>query len=205
MEDPRHQLGTGDPAVRFLPSGPLNHTIFASDIAGSADRRRTDDDHRLMREHLYRILQGAFAAAGIPWSACIHQDHGDGVRTAAPPNIPSVCLVDPLLAHLAGRLRKHNLWAEPATQIRLRVAINIGPVARDANGLTGQALIQVRQTSGPINPEAYRRIRARVKESRITGWVYLAGPVPAIVHSGRSAQTRSSRRSRTGRSGRPST
>src|SRR5439155_17862857 len=183
MEDPRRQLGTGDPAVRFLPSGPLNHTIFASDIAGSADRRRTDDDHRLMREHLYRILQGAFAAAGIPWSACIHQDHGDGVRTS----------------------RKHNLWAEPATQIRLRVAINIGPVARDANGLTGQALIQVRQTSGPINPEAYRRIRARVKESRITGWVYLAGPVPAIVHSGRSAQTRSSRRSRTGRSGRPST
>jgi len=147
MEDPRHQLGTGDPAVRFLPSGPLNHTIFASDIAGSADRRRTDDDHRLMREHLYRILQGAFAAAGIPWSACIHQDHGDGVRTS----------------------RKHNLWAEPATQIRLRVAINIGPVVRDANGLTGQALIQVRQTSGPINPEAYRRIRARVKESRITG------------------------------------
>ena len=38
MEDPRHQLGTGDPAVRFLPSGPLNHTIFASDIAGSALR-----------------------------------------------------------------------------------------------------------------------------------------------------------------------
>jgi len=35
MEDPRHQLGTGDPAVRFLPSGPLNRRV----AGGSLTRR----------------------------------------------------------------------------------------------------------------------------------------------------------------------
>ncbi len=192
------------PAWQF----PLNHTIFATDVAGFGDLRRTDTDRGIVRATLYRILHESFAAAGLPWSACIHEDRGDGTLTVAPPNIPSGCLVEPLLAHLAALLREHNHRADAGTRIQLRVAIHVGPVAPDANGLNGQALIHtarmldarpvkrmlhstgadlavitsghvydtvVRQTPGAIDPAAYRPVRARVKESTIAGWMYLAG------------------------------
>src|SRR2546423_1602807 len=73
----------------LFPAGPLNHTIFATDVAGFGDPMRTDVDRHVVRAQLYRILHESFAAAGVPWSACIHEDRGDGTLTAAPPNIPT--------------------------------------------------------------------------------------------------------------------
>jgi hypothetical protein len=33
----------------------------------------------------------------------------------------------------------------------------------------------IRHTTGLVEPQAYRQIRTRVKESMITSWMYLAG------------------------------
>ena len=35
----------------------------------------------------------------------------------------------------------------------------------------------IRHATGLVEPDAYQKIRTRVKESTITGWMYLAGGV----------------------------
>src|SRR5260370_21574080 len=58
-----------------------------------------------------------------------------------PPPISTLRVVDPLAAELADRLRQYNRRASAVVRIQLRVALHIGPVGRDAEGLTGQAVI----------------------------------------------------------------
>ena len=58
-----------------------------------------------------------------------------------PPTISTHRLVDPLMAELAGRLRQYNRRASEVVRIQLRVALHVGPVGRDSEGLTGQAVI----------------------------------------------------------------
>ena len=199
------RTGTG---VHALPQLPLNYSIFATDVAGFGARYRNDDDRRLIREALYRILREVFDASGVPWAACVHEDRGDGTLSLIPPEIPTVAVVDPLLVLLGARLKRYNRQAGDSVRIQLRAALHVGPVAPDAQGLHGAALIQaarmldarvlkgrlaatradlgfvasahvydtvIRHTSGLVDPEAYHRIRTRVKESTIVGWMYLAG------------------------------
>ena len=45
------------------------------------------------------------------------------------------------MAELADRLRQYNRRASEVVRIQLRVALHVGPVGRDAEGLTGQAVI----------------------------------------------------------------
>jgi hypothetical protein len=118
----------------------LNYSIFCTDIAGFGDLRRNDDDRRVVREVLYRILQEAFEAANIPWAACRHEDRGDGTLTLVPPTVPTMPLVDPLVALLAAKIKMHNRQAGDPVRIELRAALHMGPVFHDANGICGHAL-----------------------------------------------------------------
>ena len=45
------------------------------------------------------------------------------------------------MAELAARLRQYNRRASEVVRIQLRVALHVGPVGRDSEGLTGQAVI----------------------------------------------------------------
>ena len=65
----------------------------------------------------------------------------DGAVIVVPPTISTYRLVDPLMAKLADRLRQYNRRASEVVRIQLRVALHVGPVGRDAEGLTGQAVI----------------------------------------------------------------
>ena len=58
-----------------------------------------------------------------------------------PPTISTHRVVDPLMPELADRLRQYNRRASEVVRIQLRVALHVGPVGRDAEGLTGQAVI----------------------------------------------------------------
>jgi len=91
----------------------------------------------------------------VPWEACFHEDRGDGILTIVPPTMSTVSLVDPLLALLAAKLRRHNHRAGNPIRIQLRAALNVGPVVHDHRGLNGQALIHTaRMLDAPILKES---------------------------------------------------
>ena len=59
----------------------------------------------------------------------------------APPTISAHRVVDPLMPELADRLRQYNRRASEVVRIQLRVALHVGPVGKDAEGLTGPTVI----------------------------------------------------------------
>jgi CRP-like cAMP-binding protein/tetratricopeptide (TPR) repeat protein len=120
---------------------PLNCSIVFTDVAGFSDPVRNDSDRDVVRAAMYEILRSGFDAARVPWAACYREDRGDGAVIVVPPTISTHRLVDPLLAELADRLRQYNRRASEVVRIQLRVALHVGPVGRDAEGLTGQAVI----------------------------------------------------------------
>ena len=125
-----------------------------------------------------------------------------------PPTVSTLWLVDPLLALLAAKLKRYNRQAGDPVRIQLRVALHVGPIFRDAQGLCGQSLIRaarmldapalrqslastgadlafiasdhvydsvIQHAAGLVDPTTFRRVRVQVKESKITGWIHLAG------------------------------
>jgi CRP-like cAMP-binding protein/tetratricopeptide (TPR) repeat protein len=120
---------------------PLNCSIVFTDVAGFSDPVRNDGDRDVVRTAMYEILRSGFDAAGVPWASCYREDRGDGAVIVVPPTISTQRLVDPLMAELAGRLRQYNRRASAVVRIQLRIALHVGPVGRDAEGLTGQAVI----------------------------------------------------------------
>jgi class 3 adenylate cyclase len=54
--------------------------------------------------------------------------------------VPTKQVIHPLLAHLTYALSRHNARAEDGTRFQLRVALDVGPVESDAEGLTGQVI-----------------------------------------------------------------
>jgi CRP-like cAMP-binding protein/tetratricopeptide (TPR) repeat protein len=119
----------------------LNCSVLLTDIAGFGDPKRNDDDRKFMRKSVYEILQSALAVSGVPWTACYHEDRGDGVLIVLPPTFATMRMIDPLIPELADRLRQHNRRHSEVVQIRLRAALHIGPVGRDDEGLNGRAII----------------------------------------------------------------
>jgi CRP-like cAMP-binding protein/tetratricopeptide (TPR) repeat protein len=120
---------------------PLNCSIVFTDVAGFSDPVRNDGDRDVVRTAMYEILRSGFDAAGVPWASCYREDRGDGAVIVVPPTISTQRLVDPLMAELAARLRQYNRRASEVVRIQLRVALHVGPVGRDSEGLTGQAII----------------------------------------------------------------
>ena len=120
---------------------PLNCSIVFTDVAGFSDPVRNDGDRDVVRAAMYEILRSAFEASGVPWAACYREDRGDGAVIVVPPTISTHRVVDPLVAELADRLRQYNRRASEVVRIQLRVALHVGPVGKDAEGLTGQAVI----------------------------------------------------------------
>ncbi|MBO2450852.1 cyclic nucleotide-binding domain-containing protein [Actinomadura barringtoniae] len=138
----------------------LNCSIFFIDVVGFSSAVRDESDRAEVRTALYDILVQAFKESGLSWSSCYHEDRGDGVLVIVPPAIPTRSVADPLLAWLRVGLRRHNRRASAAMCIRLRAALHVGPVVRDREGLSGDAIINTARMldSGPL--------RAALEESK---------------------------------------
>jgi cyclic nucleotide-binding protein len=118
-----------------------NCSIVFLDVAGFGARNRRDADRLTIRGVMYRILHDALETSGIPWTDCHRDDRGDGVLVIVPPGTPTGIVVDALLTHLATGLFRHNDRATAATRFQLRVALDVGPVVSDPEGVSGQAII----------------------------------------------------------------
>jgi hypothetical protein len=119
------------------PSGGQVCILFAADIAGFTTLNRDDDIRLYLHEELYKVLEKAFDAAGIPWYACFREDRGDGVLIIMPPGTPSKAVIDPLPERLRSLIRRHNNYSRDNAGIQLRTAAHIGPVDHDGNGFIG--------------------------------------------------------------------
>ncbi|REF00970.1 hypothetical protein [Thermomonospora umbrina] len=137
--------GEGLPARSGGRQGAGGHrsqhcVLFAVDVAGFTDPARNDRVQLAVREALYAMVPGAFDDALLGWDDCLHEDRGDGILVIVPARMPSVGVIDPLVGHLARRLRRHNGAAPDGQVVRLRVAVHIGEVHRDAHGLAGTSV-----------------------------------------------------------------
>ena len=221
---PEKVTGEASPTVAArwfgVPGEPLNCSILFTDVAGFGNPLRLDPDRDVVRAALYEILRSSFQASGVPWADCYYEDRGDGAVIIVPPTISTLRVVDPLIPELAARLRQYNRRASEVVLIQLRAALHIGPVGKDAEGLTGQAVIStarildapavkerladaradlifavsdyvydhvVRHGAGRVDSGAFEHVAGRVKESRVSAWIHLAGRIelpPSPVSGG---------------------
>jgi hypothetical protein len=119
----------------------LQCSVVAFDIVGFGDRRRDDEVQLYVRSELYRILEQAFEAAGVPWQICYREDRGDGVLLIVPGLVSTELLISPLIDQVRAGLRRHNKLSSDAAQIRLRMALHAGHVHFDAYGVAGRTLV----------------------------------------------------------------
>jgi effector-associated domain 2 (EAD2)-containing protein len=126
---------------KWQPSGHC--ALFVCDVVGFGDPARHMGIHQHVRDVLYTALRESFNAVGIGFDNCYREDRGDGVIVVPPPDTELAQLVAPLIEQLRGRLRRHNQMAKEAATIGLRVALHVGHVKDDGNGLIGAAIIHV--------------------------------------------------------------
>lgn len=118
-----------------------NCTIVVADIVEFGAPTRHDEDRRIIRQVMYELLRAAFEGSGIPREVCHWEDRGDGALIVVPPIVPTSSVIDPLVVRLSAGLGRHNRGASAAARLRLRMAVHVGPVVRDAEGVSGQAII----------------------------------------------------------------
>jgi CRP-like cAMP-binding protein len=138
-----------------------NCSILLTDIAGFGAHERNDRDREIVRRAMYELLEHACEGSGVPWGVCHREDRGDGTLLVVPPGTPTASVVDPLLLHLAAGLRRHNRQAGDPTRMQLRVALDVGPVVSDADGVTGHAIISAaRLLDAPVLKQRLADTRA---------------------------------------------
>jgi hypothetical protein len=127
--------------------------MFAVDVIGFGRRPAAVYPH--LRAALYRIVDDAFDAIGLPLAACHHEDRGDGVLVVIPAHASVELLLGPLAARLQAGLRGHNQMASPKAQLRIRTAVNAGYVREDRHGVSGRTLNDLYRL---LDAPAYKRL-----------------------------------------------
>lgn len=111
--------------------------MLAFDIAGYTRPDRDEDTRIHLHRALYKILRAAFDDSGIPWRQCPREGRGDGSLVIVPPGIPPAHVFDPFLSRLQAAIRSHNSMAAGPALMQLRVALHIGPVYAEGDGIVG--------------------------------------------------------------------
>ncbi|MFB4310822.1 Crp/Fnr family transcriptional regulator [Actinomadura sp. GTD37] len=122
-----------------------NCSILITDITEFSSPARTDADRQYVLDAMYDLMGEAFTASGLDFGRLYQEDRGDGALVIVPPATPTDKVVDPMLAHLAAELRRHNRRASEATRLQLRAALHVGPVRRGPNGVAGGSIITARR------------------------------------------------------------
>lgn len=114
---------------------------LAADVSGYGTR--DERDHARIQEQFLAVLDRAAAAAAVDRSRWSRQHGGDEELAVIPggPHEPSV--VGDFVRELGGALFRENDGVPRPERLRLRVAIDAGPVAPAAAGFVGAAVLGV--------------------------------------------------------------
>lgn len=145
--------GHAAPDVQWpRPLAGENCTVLLTDVVGFGARHRNDRDRQIIRREGLGMMQ---ASLGALWEACISEDRGDGLLIVVPPGVTTTRITECVHRDLPARLRLHNRTYSEAARIRLRIAVNVGPVTGDPLGMTGDAIIRTaRLVEAPVLKEA---------------------------------------------------
>ncbi|QKW34680.1 cyclic nucleotide-binding domain-containing protein [Actinomadura sp. NAK00032] len=169
-----------------------NCSILITDITRFSSPLRTDADREYVLSVMYGLLEEAFGASGLDLGRIYQEDRGDGALVVVPPTTPTDTVVDPMLAHLAAQLRRHNRRAAEATRLQLRAALHVGPVRRGPKGVAGTAIITARRMVDA--PAVKRRVAETGADLAFvtSDFVYdsVIAPAPGLVDPGRYSRVR---------------
>lgn len=134
----KRRTDAADPDAITLTT--VHRTIIAADIEGFGRHSRNNTNQVRIRHGMYRAMQQAFEAVGIPWHSCRREDRGDGVLVLASAEVSKALFVDDLPIVLVDELTRHNKSHPPAERIRLKLALHAGEVNYDQHGVTGSSI-----------------------------------------------------------------
>lgn len=157
-EPPRH--GDRQPTGHLALLSGENCTVVVTDVVGFGAHIRTDHDRQIIRRASLDMMR---TSLGPLWEACVWHDLGDGLLIVVPSAIPTAKVMDSLHRELPDLLAMHNRAHREPAHIRLRVAVNVGPVITDSVGLAGQAIIRTtRLADDPVFKQAMDTADARL-------------------------------------------
>jgi class 3 adenylate cyclase len=160
-----------------------NCTVFLTDVVGFSSLSRTDEDRLIIREALFSMTHAAVRDIRDTWS----EDRGDGLLTVVSPNVPTAKIMDQLLLELPAALEQHNGTQRDSARFKLRLAVNVGPVARDNMGVHGEAIISTaRLVEAPSLKEAIAKSTANL------GVIAAPFVYDTVIRHGPSASDRAS-------------
>jgi CRP-like cAMP-binding protein len=113
-----------------------NCTVLLSDVI-EADHARTDSDRQVIRAALWSMMAAALQDIPDVWGF----DRGDGLLTVVPPSTPTEEIMTRLLKELPSAIERHNRSHHEGANFQLQLAVNVGPVFGDADGLSGEAIV----------------------------------------------------------------
>lgn len=196
------RLNEPRPPVPFRYNGQ-NCTIVIADISAFSGLHRNDTDRLVIRSVMYRALERASRRWDIPWSDVHREDRGDGTLIIIPPTMSTRAVLQPLIEIVGTVVTEHNERADQSRWLAIRLAVSVGPVTRDREGMVGEAinfttrlldarpfkqrLSQAGAGAGLIVSSyvydnvvrqlpasgTYEQIRCAVKDTRVTGWMSL--------------------------------
>jgi CRP-like cAMP-binding protein len=142
----------GVPAGHQRSLNGENCTVILTDVVAFGARKRTDTDRSIIRETLYNMMKAGMQG----FSGARLEDRGDGILIVIPPDVPTTKAIDQLLRVLPRALDQHNSSQHNPAQFQLRLSVSVGPVASDAMGVTGEAIIAAaRMVEAPAFKEAF--------------------------------------------------
>jgi hypothetical protein len=137
-----------------------NCTVVLTDIVEFGAPRRTDADRREIRRVSFEMTRAALSEI---WDTCICEDRGDGLLIVAPPEVITTRVMQGIDQEFPGMLREYNRTYSEPLRIRLRVAVNVGPVVGDDLGISGSAIIRTaRMVEAPVLKRAMTAGRAHL-------------------------------------------
>jgi CRP-like cAMP-binding protein len=129
------------PASQAPPRLTGQHcTVIRSDVVAFGAAGRDAEAHKIIKKALPVMTQ---LSLGPIWNTCRCEDRGDGLLIIVSPEFPTAQVIERLVTMLPPQLRRHNLTYSAASQMQLRLAIEVGPIEDTEFGVTGRSIIGV--------------------------------------------------------------
>ncbi len=139
---------------------PFHHTVVATDVVGSSARH--DQLQLKMRDDLRGVLERTLRRQGLELDDLAPTDLGDGFRLHAAAAVSPLAMVSPFVDNLVTELRVHRQSANERSRLRLRVAIHMGLLNREAHG--GWAGVVLSECARLLDAPAARDLIAEAPE-----------------------------------------